>query len=406
MSEAAIKNWQEDTSPVAPSASSARAVSIRRLTLTDFRSYVRAEIDFDGRPAAISGANGAGKTNILEAISLIGPGRGVRGARLDELPRIGGAGGWAVSARVDDGEDERRFGVGAVASKPSRRVCRIDDADASGPGAFAAHLRFLWLTPAQDRLFMEGAGDRRRFLDRMTLAHDPAHGKRSSAYEQAMRQRQRLLEEGGRDEGWLDAVEQQMADAGAGIARARVAMTEKLDAAEIGGGQGADGAGAFPAADISLSGDLEQALEVQSEETVAQEFAQLLKTCRRRDMEAGRALTGPHRSDLIAVHREKGRPARLCSTGEQKALLIGLVLANASALAASDGRGAPLILLLDEIAAHLDSDRRAALFLILDDLGFQTFMTGTDKSLFDAWGPRAQHFEACGSTLRELKPTV
>ncbi|WP_425410083.1 DNA replication/repair protein RecF [Hyphococcus sp.] len=391
MSEAAIRNWDANE----PDGAAAPRARIRRLTLTDFRSYKRVEIAFDGRPAAISGANGAGKTNILEAISLIGPGRGIRGARLDELPRIGSAGGWAVSARLDDGEDERRFGVGAQASRPSRRVCRIDDADAAGPGAFAKHLCFMWLTPAQDRLFMEGAGERRRFLDRMTLAHDPAHGKRSTAYEQAMRQRQRLLEEGARDDEWLTAVELQMAEAGAAIAAARKEMTSRLVSAEI-----AEADGVFPAADISLAGELEEALGQQSQDVVAQEFAHKLKQRRRLDADAGRALAGPHRSDLITVHRAKGRPARLCSTGEQKALLIGLVLANARALAAQP-RGAPLILLLDEIAAHLDPDRRAALFAILDDLGFQTFMTGTDKSLFDAWGARAQHFEVRDNALHE-----
>jgi DNA replication and repair protein RecF len=348
-----------------------------------------------GTLTSIVGPNGAGKTNILEAISLIGPGRGIRSAKLDELPRIGGSGGWAVSARVDDSEDERRFGVGANASNPARRVCRIDDRDASGPGAFADHLRFLWLTPAQDRLFMEGAGERRRFLDRMTLAHDPAHGKRSTAYEQAMRQRQRLLDEGARDDEWLCAVEAQMAEAGAAIAAARNDMASRLASSEV-----AEDAGVFPAADISLDGELEEALGARSQDEVAQEFAHKLKQRRRLDADAGRALAGPHRSDLVAVHRAKGRPAKLCSTGEQKALLIGLVLANARALAAKR-EGTPLILLLDEIAAHLDPDRRAALFSILDDLGFQTFMTGTEKSLFDAWDQRAQHFEARDGALLE-----
>lgn len=393
MSEAAVRHWRTVETDASP-ASGAR-VRIKRLGLTDFRSYERLEIAFDGRPAAISGANGAGKTNILEAISLIGPGRGVRGARLDELPRIGGNGGWAVSARIDDGEDERRFGVGASASNPSRRVCRIDDADAKGPGVFASHLRFMWLTPAQDRLFMEGAGERRRFLDRMTLAHDPAHGKRSNAYEQAMRQRQRLLEDGARDDEWLTAVEMQMAEAGVAIAAARRDMVARLTAAEV-----AEDEGVFPAADISLDGEIEEALERHAPEELAQEFAYRLKSRRRLDAEAGRALAGPHRSDLAAVHRAKGRPARLCSTGEQKALLIGLVLANARALAAKT-EGAPLVLLLDEIAAHLDPDRRAALFAILDELGFQTFMTGTDRSLFEAWGARAQHFEVREGALHE-----
>ncbi len=403
MSQTAIR--QDDVSmqssaldDVSVDASRADA-RITRLTLTDFRSYDRAEIVLDGRPVAIAGANGAGKTNLLEAISLIGPGRGLRRARLNELPRLGGDGGWAVSARVDDGEDERRFGVGAVASKPERRVCRIDDAAASGPGAFAAHLRFLWLTPAQDRLFMEGAGERRRFLDRMTLAHDPAHGKASSAYEQAMRQRQKLLDQGGADDRWLTALEIQMAESGVAIAAARRDVATMLAAADV-AGEG----GCFPAADIALEGELETALATEKAVDAEESFADKLRTRRRLDADAGRALLGPHRSDLLVSHREKIQPARLCSTGEQKALLIGLVLANARALSRRPG-GAPLVLLLDEIAAHLDPDRREGLFTILNDLGFQVFMTGTDENLFTAWEDRAQYFEARDGGLHESRLT-
>ena len=395
MSQTAIR--QEEMQPQGPAQESAprSAARITRLTLTDFRSYERCEIALDGRPVAIAGANGAGKTNLLEAISLIGPGRGLRRARLDELPRIDGPGGWAVSARVDDGEDERRFGVGAAASKPERRVCRIDDAAASGPGAFASHLRFLWLTPAQDRLFMEGASERRRFLDRMTLAHDPDHGKSSSSYEQAMRQRQRLLDEGGADDRWLTALEVQMAEAGVAIAAARRDTAAMLAAAEV-----ASIETLFPAADIALEGELETALATENAADAEEAFAEKLRARRRLDADAGRALIGPHRSDLLVAHRGKSQPARLCSTGEQKALLIGLVLANARALARRPG-GAPLVLLLDEIAAHLDPDRRAGLFSILSELGFQTFMTGTDENLFTAWGPRAQYFEARNGALHE-----
>jgi DNA replication and repair protein RecF len=394
LSQTAIKS--DDTAAPAIRADDASARLVR-LTLTDFRSYAHADIAFDGRPAAIAGANGAGKTNLLEAISLIGPGRGLRRARLDELPRIGGAGGWAVSARLSDGEDERRFGVGAEADRPDRRVCRIDGAGASGPGAFAAHLRFMWLTPAQDRLFMEGAAERRRFLDRMVLAHDPAHAQMSAAYEQAMRQRQRLLDEGARDDRWLGALERQMAEAGVAIASARCAMASRLAAADVAGESEA-----FPNADLALEGTLEGALAAQKPAELEDDFAGLLAEHRRRDADAGRALNGPHRSDLLVGHREKGRPARLCSTGEQKALLIGLVLASARALRQETTNScAPLILLLDEIAAHLDPDRRASLFAIIDELGFQTFMTGTDKELFTAWGARAQHFEAQDGALAE-----
>jgi DNA replication and repair protein RecF len=282
------------------------AARLTRLCVTDFRSYANADIRFDGRPVAIAGANGAGKTNLLEAISLVGPGRGVRGARLEELPRIGGPGGWAVSLRVDDGEDERRFGVGAEAARPDRRVCRIDDAPASGPGVFSEHLRFLWLTPAMDRLFMEGAGERRKFLDRMTLAHEPSHGKQSSAYEQAMRQRQRLLDEGETDDRWLSALEAQMAEAGVAIAAARRNMVERLSKADV-----ADGDEFFPAADIVLDGEIEAALASQEVSNVEADYLTELRRRRRLDADAGRALAGPHRSDLLVSHREKNRAAKL-----------------------------------------------------------------------------------------------
>ena len=400
MSEA-LAISQIDKAPVAGAGA-----RFRRLSLTDFRSYASASIALDGRPATLSGANGAGKTNILEALSLIGPGRGLRSARLDELPRLEGPGGWAVSAHLEGADgDEVRLGVGADASAPDRRQCRIEERAASGPSAFSDHLRLLWLTPAQDRLFMEGAGERRRFLDRMTLARDGAHGRAASAYEKAMRQRQRLLDERARDEGWLDALEAQMAEAGVAVAASRRETAASLAMIDIGGD-------IFPQSDIALEGVLETALANRPAADVEEDYAARLKEQRYADAHAGRALMGPHRSDLLVTHRAKGRPARLCSTGEQKALLIGLVLANAQALSVrtlgmrtvSGGAGnAPLIMLLDEIAAHLDPDRRAALFDILDEIGFQTFMTGTDQSLFNAWGTRAQHFTVANGAVAETK---
>ncbi len=395
LGQAAIRNDGAD----AAAASDYARVRLTRLTLTDFRSYAAAEVRFDGRPAAIAGPNGAGKTNLLEALSLISPGRGLRRARLDELPRQGGAGGWAVAARFGEHDDEMRLGVGAEAGRPDRRVCRIDDAAASGPGAFAEHVRFIWLTPAQDRLFMDGAGERRRFLDRLVLAHDPAHAKISSAYEQAMRQRQRLLDERSRDEEWIGVLERQMAEHGVAMAAARCAMLTRLAAAAVAGESG----GAFPAATLALDGAIEGALASAKPGEVEDDFAGLLAQRRRVDAEAGRATIGPHRSDLIVEHREKAQAARLCSTGEQKALLIGIVLASAKASLDAAPGDAPLILLLDEIAAHLDPDRRAALFDIIDRLGFQAVMTGTDHQLFDAWGPRAQRFEARDGAVFEFE---
>jgi DNA replication and repair protein RecF len=371
-----------------------------RLALTDFRSWAKIGLSLDGRPVVLAGPNGAGKTNILEALSLIGPGRGLRHARLDELPRIGGDGGWAASARIVESGDEISLGVGSLDA--DRRECRIDERSASGPAAFAEHVRFLWLTPAQDRLFVEAASERRRFLDRMTTARDPAHARHAGDYELAMRQRQKLLEEGGRDEGWLTALEARMAETGVVLAAARRDTASALAAADV--AEALDGESAFPGADIAIEGLLETALERASAADVEEEFASRLRDSRRADAEAGRALLGPHRSDLLVVHRQKGRAARLCSTGEQKALLVGLVLANARALALQGRfarRPAPLVLLLDEIAAHFDETRRRALFDILEALGFQAFMTGTDQSLFDGFGPRAQGFSIDGGTARE-----
>ena len=387
-----------DETAAQPAGCGGARARFRRLTLTDFRCYQRLDLELDGRPVALSGPNGAGKTNILEAISLFGPGRGLRHARLDELPRLEGAGGWAASARLESEGDERALGVGGICDGDvDRRVCRIDGAAAPGPSAFADCLRLVWLTPAQDRLFVEGAGERRRFLDRMAMALDPAIARVSSDYETAMRQRQRLLDERSRDEAWLAALELAMAENGVALAAARRDMAGALVAAAV-----EDEGAAFPAAEIAIEGEIEAALAYQPAAEVEEEFLARLKANRRIDADAGRALFGPHRSDLLVTHRAKGRAARLCSTGEQKALLIGLVLANARALSLKPG-GAPLILLLDEIAAHLDEDRRAALFDILDDLQFQCFMTGTDAALFRAWGPRAQSFEVRNGAVGEIR---
>jgi DNA replication and repair protein RecF len=381
-----------------PDAPPARAGGVRltRLTLSDFRSYERLDLPLDGRPVALSGPNGAGKTNVLEAISLLGPGRGLRGARLEEIGRKGGPGGWAVAARLSGGGDERTIGVGALAGDENRRIVRIDGAPASGPAALADRLRLLWLTPAQDRLFMESAGERRRFLDRMTLAHDPAHARAANDYETAMRQRQRLLDDGCRDDRWLAALETQMAEAGVAIAAARRAMAGALASAAV-----AEDNGPFPAADIALDGEIEAMLANAPAADVEDEFAARLKVSRPACAAAGRALAGPHRSDVLVTHRAKGAPARLCSTGEQKALLIGLVLANARALSFR-AEQPPLILLLDEIAAHLDEARREGLYDILDALGLQCVMTGTDASLFSAWRGRAQSFAVSNGAVHEL----
>lgn len=392
MGEGAVR---EATLRIVEPEACAASTRLTRLTLSDFRSYDHLDLAFDGRPVALSGPNGAGKTNVLEAISLLGPGRGLRGARLEEIARKGGPGGWAVSARLSDGEDDRAIGVGALAGDENRRVVRIDGAPASGPAALAGAVRLLWLTPAQDRLFLEAAGERRRFLDRMTLAHDPAHARAANDYETAMRQRQRLLDEGCRDDRWLAALETQMAETGVAIAAARRDMAGALAAAAV-----TEDETPFPAADIALDGEIEALLAYAPAADVEDDFAARLKASRPACAAAGRAIVGPHRSDFLVTHRAKGAPARLCSTGEQKALLIGLILANARALTFRAG-GPPLILLLDEIAAHLDEARREGLYDILDALGLQCVMTGTDASLFSAWRGRAQSFAVEGGVIRE-----
>lgn len=384
-----------------PNCAADAPARVRALALHDFRSYASTQISFDGRPVALVGANGAGKTNMLEALSLLGPGRGVRGAALDDLPREGGAGGWAVSVELASGADSVRLGVGAAAISPNKRIVRIDGAAASGPAALAAHLRFVWLTPAQDRIFLDGAAERRRFIDRMACSRDAAHAEAHGAFEIAMRQRQRLLDDGSRDDSWLSALEWKMAEAGVVIAAARRETAGAIVAADIAEEWG------FPSADIALVGDLEANLEHAPAAAVEDSYAERLRRQRQLDAAAGRALAGPHRSDFTVVHRGKGREARLCSTGEQKALLIGLVLANARALQIETGfrrgRAAPLVLLLDEIAAHLDDERRAALFDILDALGFQVFMTGTDAGLFSNWRDRAQAFRVDNGAFHEVK---
>lgn len=381
--------------------------SFRRLQLTDFRSYERLDVAFDGRPAYFIGANGAGKTNLLEALSLFGPGRGLRGARLDDLAREGGAGRWAAAAEFDAGDGDlqdtdgfRRLGVGCERKVDggASRMCRLDGAPARGPIAFADLLRFSWLTPAQDGLFTAAAGDRRKFLDRIAQTRDASHARAANDFEATARQRQTLLDERRFDDAWLTALETSMAEAAVAVAAARREAAASLAAYDASGFAG----GAFPAAEIALEGDLETALDGAPAADVEDQYISELKTRRRLDAEAGRATMGPHRSDMVVRHREKGTLARLCSTGEQKALLIGLVLANACALARASG-AAPLILLFDEIAAHLDPDRRAALFNVLGGVGFQCFMTGTDDHLFEAWGERAQGFRVAAGTVSEIR---
>ena len=375
------------------------ATALSRLTLTDFRSYARADLVLDGRPVYLVGPNGAGKTNLLEAVSLFTPGRGLRGSSLAEVGRrlpgeaVGRA--WTVAAVISCDGEETQVGAGVGEPGAARRTVRIEG-ETVPPGRLADHLRQVWLTPAQDRLFLEGASERRRFFDRLVFAAIPRHAAHAQAYEKANRERMRLLtdEAGPPDAGWLDALEARLAEAGALMAEARAQTLGALQT-EIDG----RGMRPFPQARLSLTGEWEQMAAAGAEiADIEAKLAQALAAARPRDAAAGRALTGPHRGDLAVVHAEKDRPAAECSTGEQKALILNLVLAQAARLARAESSPSP-ILLLDEVAAHLDAVRRAALFDEIEALGLQAFLTGTDEVLFEALVGRAQGFRADGSEL-------
>jgi len=361
--------------------------AVHSLTLTDFRSYEHAELTPGGRSVYLFGPNGAGKTNLLEALSLFSPGRGMRSASVGEFGRRapgepqGRA--WAVSAVIEGDDGAARLGTGLESASAARRQVRVEG-ETVPPGRLVEHLRPLWLTPAQDRLFLEGASERRRFFDRLVFAAEPIHAAHVGAYERALRERSRLLSEEGADPAWLTALEGRMAEAGARMADARAATLQALQV-EI------DGRGdrPFPQADLSLTGDFERmALAGATAAQIEPRLAADLAASRARDAGAGRALTGPHRTDLSLTHRERGRPAAECSTGEQKALILNLVLAQAARLSRAKSPPNP-ILLLDEVAAHLDQLRRAALTDEIEALGLQAFLTGTDEALFDHFKGRA-----------------
>ena len=345
-------------------------VPVSRLTLTDFRSYASATIEPGPGFVLLFGENGAGKTNLLEAVSMLTPGRGLRGAPLSEMARQGGSGAWAVAAKLD----EIDLGTGTLATAPERRQVRVNGASASA-NSLGEWLSILWLTPAMDRLFTGSAGERRRFLDRLVLALEPGHAHHASRYEAAMRARNKLLADEQWDDSWLASLEQAMSEHGAAIAEARDRTVAALDAQLA---QAPDDE--FARAAIALEG------------WQSSDLTSALRSNRNRDATAGRAVEGPHRQDLAVTHRAKQMPAAQSSTGEQKALLLGLVLAHADLVA--DRRGDPPILLLDEVAAHLDPKRRAALFARLEGRG-QVWMTATEAALFDGVsGGTRLHVEA------------
>lgn len=361
--------------------------ALTRLRLTDFRSHTALDLKLDARPVCLYGANGAGKTNILEAISQLGPGRGLRAATLPEMTRHDAPGGWTISATLDD---DRKLGVGLESSGTGhKRTIRLDGAPATASD-LADLIRIVWLTPSMDSVFRGGASERRRFFDRQVMAHIPSHGSVSSRYEKAMRERNALFERGRIDPAWADAIEGRMAEAGAIIAANRARVLTHLQTAID-----ARPDGYFPKGDLTLVGEAEvAACDGASLFDIMDLITEALANGRYRDQAAGRTLSGPHRSDLSVIHRPTGAPAGEASTGQQKALLIGLILASARALN-DDGDGPSPLILLDEAAAHLDRDRRAALFDELTELGGQAWLTGTESFLFEAFDDRAQLVEVC-----------
>lgn len=372
--------------------------ALTRLFLSNYRNYEKLDLRLDGAPGqqhvCLFGANGSGKTNLLEALSQLGPGRSLRGASLGEIVRNASApdAQWIVSAELDDG---RKIGVALEegARGAAKRTVRIDGATSTAR-ELADLIRIVWLTPAMDGVFRGGASDRRRFFDRQVMAHIPGHGRAAAAYEKAMRERNALLEQGRADPAWLDAIEGRMAEHGAQV---MINRAQVLDTLQMGIARRPEGH--FPKALLGLEGP-EASVTTDKDaahDVLALDLRSALMDGRRRDMGAGRTLSGPHRADLTVIHAPTGTPARDASTGQQKALLIGLILASASALSAAaratDGQGAAPLLLLDEAAAHLDADRRAALFDELCATGGQAWLTGTEAFLFEAFGERAARAE-------------
>ena len=375
------------------------AAFIRRLTLTNFRSYHAAQVALDrAGPVVLTGANGAGKTNLIEAISLLAPGRGLRRATMEELAFTEGDGSWAVSAEIEGMLGLATLGTGIEPpvneeAAPTRR-CRVDREGVGSATAFADHLRVVWLTPAMDPLFNGPASERRRFLDRLVLAVDAQHSSRVAALERSLRSRNRLLEDSPGDSHWLDAIEHETAEVAVAVAAGRAETVNRLSAALAAARAQAP---EFPQAEIELQGWMEQLLSDHRAVEIEDRYRALLRENRVRDAVAGRTLDGPHLSDLAVRHASKNIPAADASTGEQKALLIRLVLAHAGLIKQMTGF-APL-LLLDEVVAHLDPVRRAALYDALSSLGAQVWMTGADPVAFGDSIGRAQVFIVRSSTV-------
>lgn len=373
------------------------SVRIETLKLTCFRNHPSTAIDAGGRTMVVYGENGAGKTNILEAVSFLSPGRGMRRATYDTIGTGGNGSAWTVFAKVSGPLGEVGIGTGlqqtALGVENQRKV-HIDGEQSKTTDALLEYCRILWLTPSMDGLFTGPAGDRRRFLDRMVLAVDPEHGRRVNNYEKTMRSRNKLLAEPSPDSGWLDATEAQLAGLGVAVASARQELVCLLTRSIV---ENNDPDSPFPDALISLSGTLESEIGEYSATELEEEYLNRLRNARMMDARAGRTLEGPHRSDILVQHRPKGMPASSCSTGEQKALLIGLSLAHARLV--GEVSGMTPILLLDEIAAHLDENRRSSLYEMIDALGCQAWMTGTDRDLFKALDNRANFIKVADGNI-------
>ncbi|WP_421996015.1 DNA replication/repair protein RecF [Reyranella sp.] len=377
-------------SPDAATGAAPAILAVRQLRLTDFRNYRQLRLDCGADPIVLVGANGVGKTNLLEALSFLAPGRGLRRARLDEVCRRArgeapGAAGWAVAATLDTPDGRLAIGTGLEAGRAEgtlRRAVRIDGRSAASQTVLGQHVAAVWLTPQLDRLFLDGPGERRRFLDRLVTALHPQHAGDVAAYENALRQRARLLGEGNRDPHWFTALEDTMARHGVALAAARADTVHRLDAAAR------LGVGPFPRAALAMAGEVDGWLATMAAIDAEDRLRAELGANRLRDAESGTTCCGPHRSDLAVRHLDLDLPAAEGSTGQQKAILVSIALAHARLVALSRGR-APL-LLLDEIAAHLDAERRDALFDEVVALGGQTWMTGTDAGLFAPLAGRAQ----------------
>jgi DNA replication and repair protein RecF len=375
---------------------------VERLALTGFRNYASLNLELAATPLVLTGPNGSGKTNVLEAVSLLAPGQGLRQAPFSDLGRAGGEGGWSVSARVHTAFGPVTIGTGQIASegqseRASGRLVRIDGETKTGSGALADYVEMVWITPATDGLFTGAASERRRFLDRLILCFDPSHRTRAGRFERAMAQRNRLLSDGVTRGAQLDGLEIMMAEMGIAIAAARAEAVAALSSV-IDARRERDPGSPFPWSVVGLEGAVDRDLASRAAVDVEDGYARLLRDVRERDRGAGRALDGPHRSDLAVSHGPKAMAAKLCSTGEQKALLMGLLLAHAELVAARRDGMTPM-LLLDEVTAHLDVDRRAALFEELMRLGTQAWMTGTDHQAFSSLSGRAQFWRVEQGTV-------